>query len=201
MQVSIKRAGSLAILAAGSTSGVAQAQTFTDTFNFALDVRQPVNGAQVANPQSLNVTIGALLGQTTSQYTFSNRFIAASGPPGNFPAEEDAVLSGNNGATAFSNKSQGFVPSVTYGNGIFADNTLTSQSTALRFAIGATSYTGNAAFTYDAGSQTFTLNRVDYAAVAGVPEPAAWLTMIAGFGVAGAASRRRRRRQTDALAA
>ncbi|MES2754019.1 MAG: PEPxxWA-CTERM sorting domain-containing protein [Pseudomonadota bacterium] len=210
MTVTFKRAGSLAILAAGSASGAAGAQTFTEIFDYALDVRQPVNGARVALSQSYALQIGTALGQTSAQYTFANQFSPAMGP---FPAAEGAVLSGNNGATVTSTDPFKNITSNTssrsYGPSLFSNGPFGPQATPLQFTIGGTAYNGTANFIYDGAGQVFTLTTVDYmsaVAVAAVPEPAAWLSMIAGFGVAGGALRARRRSrrgrtQSEALAA
>ena len=57
----------------------------------------------------------------------------------------------------------------------------------LKFDINGTTTVGNAFF-----NNASDLVKIDYAAVGGVPEPAIWAQLVAGFGLAGAAVRRRR---------
>jgi hypothetical protein len=57
----------------------------------------------------------------------------------------------------------------------------------LKFDINGTTNVGNAFF-----NNASELVKIDYAAVGGVPEPAIWAELVAGFGLAGAAMRRRR---------
>jgi hypothetical protein len=57
----------------------------------------------------------------------------------------------------------------------------------LQFDINGTTTVGNAFF-----NNANDLVKIDYAAVGGVPEPAIWAQLVAGFGLAGAAVRRRR---------
>jgi hypothetical protein len=58
----------------------------------------------------------------------------------------------------------------------------------LQFDINGTTHVGNAFFDYPSN-----LVKIEYQAVAGgVPEPAIWAQLVAGFGLAGAAVRRRR---------
>jgi hypothetical protein len=68
-----------------------------------------------------------------------------------------------------------------------SDRLLGDRYYPLKFDINGTTNVGNAFF-----NNASDLVKIDYAAVGGVPEPAIWAQLVAGFGLAGAAVRRRR---------
>jgi PEP-CTERM motif-containing protein len=154
-----------ALLIAGSFSASAGATVVVDD----TDYDATLGGTQIT-----------LAGAATPQYTFELD-----------PFIEDftkTYLNGNDGATA------AYPGDTVYSSSLLTRGVLgsTTGDYGLEFSANGVDYAGIATVINDGN----TIDRITYDVVdRGVPEPATWAMMVLGFGVAGAALRRSRRRQ------
>lgn len=167
---------------------------------------------------ALALTVAVAMPASAAQYSFdftTSQLLFGAGPisgSGVFTTSDTATQVGGQTAyaitsiTGFVNGSAIVAPTGNYGN-YFTTGPTFLDGTGLRFFTAA----GNDIrfFFQDTVSQyrvnTFSPGASAYvtatsAAVAGVPEPASWAMMIAGFGLLGAAARQRRQFVRPALA-
>lgn len=173
----------IALIVTGGLSASANAAIVTQTFNV------------LPSSQGVDITIG---NSASAQYTYQH--VVKPAPEGGtaneglflraLPTSELLVLTDgfpNANSPAFPVKFE-FSPQI-------------SGSIGLRFQIGDGTHYGVAnfgSFNEDGLSPLVDIQYDDVAAA--VPEPAAWAMLIGGFGVAGAAARRSRRREKLATA-
>lgn len=182
----------LALLA--GFSGAANAATIVQSFNIA-----PTAGG-------IDITIGA---NATAQYTYKTSVKKAG-------VEDERTVgllqvNGNSLTTWFPTTTK-IVPGAGDGTvkNAYIENTSDTQYLGLIFDINGVKQVGVARFLPNTGTAiTLASNAagvgpiladVEYA-VAAVPEPAEWAMLVTGLGAAGAALRRRRRKQALAVAA
>lgn len=178
------------LAAAGSYASTADATVFTQTFNLAFD---PTN--------TQYVTVGDA---SLAQFSL-NSFVGGEVPD---PANDGGVkviapgrIMGGNDGTSFTGNfvDPPVIPS--NGNSTINNSAKISSSSAdqyleLSFQLDGETVYGLADFTPD-----MTLKTISYEVPSGaVPEPAVWMELILGLGLAGTAQRAARRRQPAAAA-
>jgi hypothetical protein len=171
---------SIGAVAAGAIAAPSAATTTTVNFNFAN------NGSGLHD-----ITLG---GNATRQFSYlSGQFYFGVDPIAN---KYSATFGGYNGAvygelSAVSGQVALPTPNTIFGIGGqfigFSKSSNGDRYLPLQFDINGTTNVGNAFF-----NNASDLVKIDYAAVGGVPEPAIWAELVAGFALAGAAMRRRR---------
>jgi hypothetical protein len=166
---------SLGAAAAGVIAAPSAATTTTVNFNFAND-----------GSAARDITLG---GNATPQYryqtSYSSKFNSSISSIFNNDAGRFGSLKTVNGPVAFP-----ALGTATESGGLLirsSSNTNGDRYMPLQFTINGTTTVGNAFFSSDSS-----LQKIEYAAVGGVPEPAIWAELVAGFALAGAAMRRRR---------
>jgi hypothetical protein len=182
--------GTIAGLSAEATFTLASVSGTSFTFDYVLDntSTSPVTGVRVSSfgfDTSPDVT-----GATTNGTLFSN--VALSGnipnipPGGTNPQRTCFFSSGGNCAGAG-------------GSGLFINDTPADASFTLTFGTGVTSFTMDRFFVryqslnYDDGTiEIIGGSASGLGTESVIPEPATWAMLIAGFGMIGAAMRRRR---------